>query len=330
MNNLTGQLPPTMGNLTLLSYLRAALLHQLLPNPPLLHKPKRDAVYSIPLTVQVKEMASKHHPNLVRLLGFCVNFDPATSLLEQVLVYEFMTNGDLESWIGPGAPSPLSLKQRLNILIGVAKGLQYLHDFCIVHRDIKPANILLDAKMHPKIADFGLVKLTKGTTMGTSVAATRVMGTPGYVDPAYYKSHKATPAADVYSFGVVMLVVISTRKAVHVSEASQISLKQWVSQSFSIRSIAIRDAKKNLDAPDDLVLRLARPALSCTAMPAASRPSMNQILGELVKLKQEAFRPHGRGTISRIKMEIGSSIGSSSFTAEMARAEREGMPSTCM
>ncbi|CAI5473165.1 unnamed protein product [Closterium sp. Yama58-4] len=80
----------------------------------------------------------------------------------------------------------------------LSKGLQYLHDFGIVHRDIKPANILLDAKMHAKIADFGLVKLTRGTAMGTSVAATRVMGTPGYVDPAYYKSHKATPVADVY------------------------------------------------------------------------------------------------------------------------------------
>ncbi|CAI5498679.1 unnamed protein product [Closterium sp. Naga37s-1] len=46
-----------------------------------------------------------------------------------------------------------------------------------------------------------------------------------------------------------------------------------------------------LDAPDDLVLRWARLALSCTAMPATSRPSMNQVLGELLKLKQEIFKP---------------------------------------
>ncbi|CAI5957262.1 unnamed protein product, partial [Closterium sp. NIES-64] len=188
---------------------------------------KRSRVLSSDFLTEVKEMASKHHPNLVRLLGFCVHYDSSTGQIEQVLVYEFMANRDLESWIGSGAPSHLSLLQRLDVLIGVAKGLQYLHDFGIVHRDIKPANILLDAKMHAKIADFGLVKLTGGTAMGTSVAATRVMGTPGYVDPAYYKSHKATSAADVYSFGVVMLVVISARKAVHMSETSQISLKQW-------------------------------------------------------------------------------------------------------
>ncbi|CAI5927698.1 unnamed protein product [Closterium sp. NIES-65] len=277
----------------------------------------------------VKEMASKHHPNLVRLLGFCVHYDSSTGQIEQVLVYEFMANRDLESWIGSGAPSHLSLLQRLDVLIGVAKGLQYLHDFGIVHRDIKPANILLDAKMHAKIADFGLVKLTGGTAMGTSVAATRVMGTPGYVDPAYYKSHKATSAADVYSFGVVMLVVISARKAVHMSETSQISLKQWITPFVESDAVTVfKDPY--LDAPDDLVLRWARLALSCTTMPAASRPSMNQVLGELVKLKQEAsgaHESHVGEAKSRLDTELGSSIGSSSFTAEMARAERGDMPS---
>ncbi|GJP36516.1 hypothetical protein CLOM_g21015 [Closterium sp. NIES-68] len=172
-------------------------------------------------------MASKHHPHLVRLLGYCIDMNTTTKIMEQILVYEYMENKDLESWIGPGLPNPLSLWQRLDVLIGVAKGLQYLHDFGIVHRDIKPANILLDGKMQAKIADFGLVKLSGGTSMGTSVAATRVMGTPGYVDPAYYKTHKATPAADVHSFGVVMLVVITARKAVHMIDDSLINLKQW-------------------------------------------------------------------------------------------------------
>ncbi|CAI5928656.1 unnamed protein product [Closterium sp. NIES-64] len=281
-------------------------------------------------STNVKEMASKHHPHLVRLLGYCIDFDLSTRLMEQILVYEFMPNHDLESWIGSGVSHPLSLRQRLDVLIGVAKGLQYLHGFGIVHRDIKPANILLDAKMQAKIADFGLVKLGGGTAMGTSVAATRVMGTPGYVDPAYFKSHKATPAADVHSFGVVTLVVITARKAVHVTEENQINLKQWVAPLVDSGAVlAFKDP--HLDAPDDLVLRWARLALSCTAMPAASRPSMNQVLWELVKLKQEASGAH-EGHVgeakSRIDMELGSSIGSSSFTAEMARAEREGgMPS---
>ncbi|CAI5953770.1 unnamed protein product [Closterium sp. NIES-65] len=298
-------------------------------------KPLSTSSNVISLATQVKEMASKHHPHFVRLLGYCIDIDLSTRLMEQILVYEFMPNHDLESWIDSGVSHPLSLRQRLDVLIGVAKGLQYLHDFGIVHRDIKPANILLDAKMQAKIADFGLVKLGGGTAMGTSVAATRVMGTPGYVDPAYFKSHKATLAADVHSFGVVMLVVITARKAVHVTEDNQINLKQWVrdrSVAPLVDSGAVLAFKDpHLDAPDDLVLRWARLALSCTAMPAASRPSMNQVLWELVKLKQEgsgAHEGHVGEAKSRIDMELGSSIGSSSFSAEMARAEREGgMPS---
>ncbi|GJP51623.1 hypothetical protein CLOM_g10773 [Closterium sp. NIES-68] len=130
--------------------------------------------------------------------------------------------------LGQAAPTHLSLLQRLEILIGVAKELHYLHDSGIVHRDIKPANILLDTKMQAKIADFGLVKLIGGTSKGISIIATQVMGIPCYVDPAFYKSHQATTAADVYRFGVVMLVVITARKALHVGKEIQISLKQWV------------------------------------------------------------------------------------------------------
>ncbi|CAI7770093.1 unnamed protein product [Closterium sp. NIES-54] len=100
-------------------------------------------------------MADKRHPNLVRLLGFCIGGDLNTRP-EQVLIYEFVSNGDLTRWIGPHAPYRLSLQQRLDILIGAARGLEYLHSFGIVHRDIKPANILITTDMqasHPTFLD---------------------------------------------------------------------------------------------------------------------------------------------------------------------------------
>ncbi|CAI5479292.1 unnamed protein product [Closterium sp. Yama58-4] len=198
-------------------------------------------------------------------------------------------------------------------------GLQYLHDFGIVHRDIKPANILLDTDMQAKIADFGLVKLSGGTSTGTSVAATRVMGTPGYVDPAYYKTHKATPAADVHSFRVVMLVVITARKAIHVTEENQISLKQWVAPLVASSDVAaFKDP--HLDAFDDLVLRMSRLALACTAMPTASRPTMGQVLVDLVKMKEEFVGDRVKSIASRIdkEMDISSHLD---FNAEIARAQ---------
>ncbi|CAI5489058.1 unnamed protein product, partial [Closterium sp. Naga37s-1] len=113
---------------------------------------------------------------------------------EQVLVYEFMPNGDLHKWLSPGAPFVLTLQQRLDILIGVARGFEYLHGFGIVHRDIKPANILLDKDMQAKIADFGLARAEEGSSVGS----TQLVGTPGYVDPVYSKTSKASTATDVY------------------------------------------------------------------------------------------------------------------------------------
>ncbi|GJP30382.1 hypothetical protein CLOM_g965 [Closterium sp. NIES-68] len=284
---------------------------------------KRAQVLSNDFQIEVKEMASKHHPHLVRLLGYCLDFNPATRKMEQILVYELMHNNDLETWVGPGVANPLSLRQRLDVLIGVAKGLQYLHEFGIVHRDMKPANILLDAKMQAKIADFGLVKLSGGTAMGTTVAATRVMGTPGFVDPAYYKSHKATPAADVYSFGVVMLVVITARKAVHVTEDTHTNLRKWVAPL--VESNAVSTFKDPcLEAPDDLVLRLACLALSCTGMPTASRPSISQVLVDLVKMREDAFGAQANRVASRIDEEIDASF-QADFDAEIARVKSMGV-----
>ncbi|CAI7771219.1 unnamed protein product [Closterium sp. NIES-54] len=254
---------------------------------------KRAKVITNDFTREVTQMSTKHHPNLVRLLGFAVGGDVRTRV-ENVLVYEFIPNGDLEWWLGPDAPTPLTLQQRLDILVGAAYGLEYLHMFRIVHRDIKPANIMLDNNMQSKVADFGLVR--EGDS--TSMASTRVMGTVGYVDPAYTRTHNTTTATDLYSFGVLMLVVLSGRGAV-ITEAKQgdgpahhhedrepTTIIQWASELLSAGNAStVRDPR--MAAPEDIVSRLAQLAISCTAMPTASRPSMLRVAQDLEALRAE-------------------------------------------
>lgn len=92
------------------------------------------------------------------------------------------------------AGSVLTFSQRLDILLGISRGLDYLHANGIVHRDVKPSNVLMEVDLTPRVADFGLLR----DFNGTSLNVTSVVGTPGYVDPAYVMTRKATPACDVY------------------------------------------------------------------------------------------------------------------------------------
>ncbi|CAI5508060.1 unnamed protein product, partial [Closterium sp. Naga37s-1] len=240
--------------------------------------------------IVVAAMATKHHPNLVRLLGYCIDMHPAAPhsttgdlSMEQIVVYEFMANGDLERWVGEGAAQPLGLAERLSVLIGTAHGLEYLHRFGIVHRDIKPANILLDDKLEAKVADFGLLRQNEGTTVGD----TRIMGTPGYVDPAYFKSNKATPMADVYSFGILILTTMSGHNALKVDEnGNNFNVRKWAESLVAAgKAEELKDPR--LDVPADLILRLAQLALRCTGMPTVSRPDMIQVVSELTALRKE-------------------------------------------
>ncbi|CAI5500188.1 unnamed protein product, partial [Closterium sp. Naga37s-1] len=243
---------------------------------------KRAKLIDVDFQREVQQMADKNHPNIVWLLGFAVGGDMRTRP-EQVLIYEFVPNGDLEKWLDPTkAPFVLTLPQRLGILIGAARGLEYLHSFGFVHRDVKPANILIGADMQAKVADFRLVRVGEGTTVGS----TRVMGTPGYVDPVYSRTNKATTATDVYSFGVLILVVLTGRT--HNAETSKGSMHvlPWVDECLSKGDLGSLKSP-GMDAPKEVLLRLTQLAVSCTVDRTAIRPTMGDVANELQAVRNE-------------------------------------------
>ncbi|CAI8605158.1 unnamed protein product [Vicia faba] len=154
-----------------------------------------------------------HHKNLVRLLGFCEGGS------ERLLVYEYMSNGTLASLLfNADEKQKPSWKLRLELAIGIARGLVYLHEECItriIHCDIKPQNILLYDYFNARISDFGLAKLMN---MNQSKTNTGIRGTKGYVALEWFKNMPITAQVDVYSYGVVLLEIISCRRCVQEME----------------------------------------------------------------------------------------------------------------
>ncbi|CAI9299351.1 unnamed protein product [Lactuca saligna] len=157
---------------------------------------------------EVMLIAKLQHRNLVRLLGYCIKGE------EQILLYEYMPNRSLDTFIFDRTMcASLDWKMRFEIIMGIARGLNYLHHdsrLRVIHRDLKTSNILLDEDMNPKISDFGLAKIVKGKDM--EAMTNRVIGTFGYMSPEYALDGLFSVKSDVFSFGVVMLEIVSGTK----------------------------------------------------------------------------------------------------------------------
>jgi serine/threonine protein kinase len=148
------------------------------------------------------------HANIVRLIGCCLETDVP------MLVFEFIPKGSLYNVLhASNDPYVLSLQERLDIAVGSAEALSYMHSHGghnHVHGDIKSGNILLDDDFTPKVSNFGSAKFVCVASMYSKWC---VSGDMSYIDPVYIKSGRFTEKSDVYSFGVVLLELITRKKA---------------------------------------------------------------------------------------------------------------------
>ncbi|XP_057446920.1 G-type lectin S-receptor-like serine/threonine-protein kinase RLK1 [Lotus japonicus] len=230
-----------------------------------IHKEFKNELNAIGLT---------HHKNLVRLVGFC----EAGS--ERLLIYEYMSNGTLASFLFNGGKRKPSWKLRLQIAIEIARGLVYLHEECgtkIIHCDIKPQNILLDDSFSARICDFGLAKLLK---MNQSRTNTAIRGTKGYVALEWFKNMPITALVDVFSYGVLLLEIVSCRRNVEAESEDEAKaiLTDWAYDCYYDGTLlALVEGDQEALEDEKNLEKLVMIAIWCVQEDPCLRPTMRTV-----------------------------------------------------
>ncbi|XP_057394634.1 interleukin-1 receptor-associated kinase 1 isoform X5 [Balaenoptera acutorostrata] len=270
---------------------------------------------------EVEQLSRFRHPNIVDFAGYCAQSG------FYCLVYGFLPNGSLEDrlHVQTQAWSPLSWPQRLDILLGTARAIQFLHQDSpsLIHGDVKSSNVLLDERLMPKLGDFGLARLSRfagaNPSRSSAVAQTRtVRGTLAYLPEEYVKTGRLAVETDTFSFGVVVLETLAGQRAVRMHGAQTKYLKDLVEEEAEEAGLALKSTqttlqaglaadawaapiatqiyKKHLDprpgpCPPELGLALGQLACCCLHRRAKRRPPMTQVYQRLEKLQAAVAGP---------------------------------------
>uniref|UniRef100_A0A0A9I1Y4 Protein kinase domain-containing protein n=1 Tax=Arundo donax TaxID=35708 RepID=A0A0A9I1Y4_ARUDO len=228
------------------------------------------------------------HPNIVKLIGYCAAQSERGP--QRLLVYEFMLNKTLDDHLFNRAYPVLPWDIRLEIALGGAEGLLYLHEGLevqVIYRDFKASNVLLDEEFRPKLSDFGLAR--EGPSADHTHVSTAVMGTHGYAAPDYVETGHLTTKSDVWSFGVVLYEILTGRRSMERNRPKhEQKLLEWVRQ-YPVESkqfSKIIDTRLEGHYSKQGSREIAKLANSCLAKHGKDRPTMREVIESLKQATQ--------------------------------------------
>ncbi|EOX97665.1 hypothetical protein QUC31_015577 [Theobroma cacao] len=230
---------------------------------------------------EIEIISSLNHKHIMPLIGVCIKDNDLVS------VYDLSSKGSLEEILhGKNKEKhALSWEVRYNVAVGIAEGLNYLHNEHprpVIHRDVKSSNILLSDGFEPKLSDFGLA--IWGPTDSSFLTQADVVGTFGYLAPEYFMYGKLSDKIDVYAFGVVLLELLSGKRPIGFeTPRGQQSLVMWAKPIIENGDVkGILDPNLNGNINETQMKRMVLAATLCITRSARLRPKMSEIL-ELLK-----------------------------------------------
>ncbi|MCX7830233.1 MAG: protein kinase, partial [Acidobacteria bacterium] len=160
---------------------------------------------------EIKIARKISHPNVIRV------YDLGSFKDITFLTMEFIDGPTLSEWVKDSFQKEIPLKERINILYKIAKGLEVAHLLGVIHRDLKPQNVLLNKESEPKIVDFGIAYTEEGADL---TLEGRFVGSPKYVSPEQIQGKPLDGRSDIYSFGLLSYFVL-TGKEVFTGKTTQ-------------------------------------------------------------------------------------------------------------
>ncbi|XP_028204119.1 G-type lectin S-receptor-like serine/threonine-protein kinase At4g27290 isoform X1 [Glycine soja] len=227
---------------------------------------------------EVGLVAKLQHRNLVSVLGGCTQGE------ERMLVYEYMPNSSLDHFIfDPKQGKTLKWRKRYDIIVGIARGLLYLHQdskLTIIHRDLKTSNILLDNELNPKISDFGVSRIVEGDHF--AVTTNEIVGTIGYMSPEYAVNGLLSVKSDVFSFGVIVLEILSGTKSNNFKVKHPDHDHNLLGQAWRLwneeRAVEFMDVNLDLTTIPSEFMSCLQVGLLCVQNLPEDRPTMSSVV----------------------------------------------------
>ncbi|KAM4113605.1 hypothetical protein ACJW30_04G008400 [Castanea mollissima] len=219
------------------------------------------------------------HNNIIPLLGFC------RERTEKLLVYQYISNGNLYDWLHSkeGNDKILEWPLRIKIAIGIARGLARLHhewDFRVVHLNLSSNSILLDKNFVPKISNFGGAKISSFEGMMFIDSNDTNSSNSSFVDNGVWEL--GFVKKDVYDFGILLLELITGKEPIQINNFLNSwngSLADWITHLLSSSSDLYRVIDKSLVGRgfDGEIFQFLRIACTCLNFFPSQRPTMFEL-----------------------------------------------------